>query len=191
MLSVNISITLIGDLEVAAFCADSSSTNGEYIDLWKDQISSLPDPSKFWRFRKADKFGRLEIKSGDFYIIRSKERISLPAGVAVYAKAMDESLGEMRIHYAGFAHPFFGMNKDSGEKGTPLIFEVRGHNVNVNLNDGEKLAKLIFYRMSENAHEPDDLVAYNEQDLTLSKFFAEWPERLKYVDEEKGSVTQD
>ncbi|RLB05001.1 MAG: hypothetical protein DRG59_09575 [Deltaproteobacteria bacterium] len=186
-LSVDISNTKVGNLEVAAFCAKGSLGSDDYIPLWSDRSISLPNPCKYWRFKKASEDGRLEIESEDFYIIRSKERISLPPGVAVYARAMDESLGEMRIHYAGFAHPFFGMQNDGG---TPLIFEVRGHHVNVNLGDGEKLAKLVFYRMSENAEKPDEPPAYTMQDLTLSKYFAQWPERLEYVDSTKGEVKE-
>jgi len=116
----------------------------------------------------------------------TKERLSLPKGIAVYCRAIDESIGEMRIHYAGFAHPYFGKNRKDRKEGTPLIFEVRGHNVDVNLVDDEKLARLEFYRMSEDC-EPDpsetedsrgerakELVIYNEQELELSKFFRDW-----------------
>ena len=112
-------------------------------------------------------------------VSRSKERISLPQGVAVYCQAMDETLGEMRIHYAGFVHPFFGIERGDEKKGTPLIFEVRGHNVKVNLTDGETLARLVFYRMSEDCKkEKNDNQDYNEQELTLSKFFEPWPKQL-------------
>src|SRR5262249_44191726 len=38
-------------------------------------------------------------------------------------------LREMRIHYAGFVHPLFGRDRKDGKVGTPLIFEVRGHDV--------------------------------------------------------------
>jgi deoxycytidine triphosphate deaminase len=92
---------------------------------------------------------------------------------------MDETLGEMRIHYAGFAHPFFGVDRSDDKEGTPLIFEVRGHNVKVNLTDGEKLARLVFYRMSEDCKEPPKGAQkkqgdYNEQELKLSKLFKKW-----------------
>ena len=103
--------------------------------------------------KQEGKQKRLKIEQKAFYILRSKEKIALPPTVAVYCRAMDETIGEMRIHYAGFVHPFFGLDRKDGEEGTPLIFEVRGHNVDVSLVDGERMAKLIFYRMSENAEE--------------------------------------
>ena len=84
----------------------------------------------------------------------------------------------MRIHYAGFAHPYFGFERQDGIDGTPLIFEVRGHDVHVSLRDGEKMARLIFYRMSQDAEKPEK-TAYDTQTLKLSKFFAEWKPRKR------------
>src|SRR5207249_2153874 len=112
---------------------------------------SAPDPSKSWELVASDKRDRLRIRTDRFYILRSKERLRVPAGIAVYARAIDEEIGEMRIHYAGFAHPFFGCFRLDGQPGTPLIFEVRGHNVDVSLRHGEILARLKFFRMSEDA----------------------------------------
>jgi len=97
---------------------------------------------------------------------------------------MDESLGEMRIHYTGFAHPFFGSKEERDDnKGTPLIFEVRGHNVDVNLAHKDILARLSFYNMSENAiFEEDKNNPYGEQELKLSKYFSDWPDKLELID---------
>jgi dCTP deaminase len=189
-LSVDIRNTTIGGLEVVAFGAITSDIEDDYIDLWKKEPpDSRPDPCKYWCFLRVDETGRLKIKKDQFYLIRSKERISLPSGVAVYCRPMDETLGEMRIHYAGFAHPFFGMKREDDKSGTPLIFEVRGHNVDVNLEDGEKLAKLIFYRMSKVAEEETEKkTGYGNQELSLSGIFDEWPERLRLIDEKKGRV---
>ena len=87
---------------------------------------------------------------------------------------MDESLGEMRIHYAGFVHPHFGLNRSDGKEGAPLIFEVRGHNVDVLLTDAEILARLYIYRMSEHAPALAGATSYSNQELTLSRAFKNW-----------------
>jgi dCTP deaminase len=79
----------------------------------------------------------------------------------------------MRIHYAGFVHPFFGKDRSDEKVGTPLIFEVRGHDVGVILKDSEKLARLTFYRMSQDC-KLDGKSDYGEQTLQLSKFFGPW-----------------
>jgi dCTP deaminase len=183
-LSVNITNTNIGGLDVAAFKARKDVSEDSYINV--DNTNKL-NPWDCWSFDKADECKRLTITKNDFYIIRSKERISLPAGIAVYCKAMDESLGEMRIHYAGFVHPNFGKDRDDNLIGTPLIFEVRGHNVNVNLVNGERLAKLIFYRMSEVANKTNDNL-YNTQELKLSKLFNDWSDKLEFINENNGTV---
>jgi dCTP deaminase len=174
-LSVDLTPVEIGGLKTSAFVATRNDA-ADPIPLWKDALR--PAPWKYWRFAVADTRGRLRIEENNFYILRSKERIALPPGIAVYCRASDETIGEMRIHYAGFVHPNFG--REHADIGTPLIFEVRGHNVNVSLRDGETMARLIFYRMSSDAEpsaEPDS--PYEGQNLQLSKFFGEWPQKLR------------
>lgn len=127
------------------------------------------DPGLYWNLVSASPQERIQIDKDEFYILRSKERLWLPDGIAIYCEASDETIGEMRIHYAGFVHPGFGQSGPSG--GTPLIFEVRGHQVKANLRDGEKMANLIFYRMSKPAH---DETPYDKQELKLSKMFSDW-----------------
>ena len=153
--------------------------------LWKNDA----EPWKYWDFVPPDKSTRLSLEKSLFYILKSKELIALPKGVAVYCRAIDESIGEMRIHYAGFAHPFFGRSRNDHKIGTPLIFEVRGHDVNVSLQDGETMARLQFYRMSEDANpeDADPEGPYEEQTLKLSKFFQPWPKSADLDD--AGAVT--
>lgn len=110
----------------------------------------------------------LGIEPERFYILRSQERFKLPKSVAIYCQAVAETLGELRIHYAGFVHPRFGEGRED-EKGAPLIFEVRGHNVRTYLQDGETLARLEYYSMSQDAEEYS--CNYSSQELTLSKYF--------------------
>ena len=105
----------------------------------------------------------------------------VPKGVAIYCKASDETIGEMRIHYAGFVHPGFGMNRTDNLPGTQLTFEVRGHQVNANLIDGEKMANIVFYRMSRSFAEMNK--SYNDQKLKLSNIFQDWPKKLKMDNE--------
>jgi len=77
----------------------------------------------------------------------------------------------MRIHYAGFVHPKFGYQRADGFEGTPLIFEVKGHDFNVTLTNEEVMARLTFYRMSQDS---DVESTYGKQTLQLSKFFKPW-----------------
>ncbi|MGO9011216.1 MAG: 2'-deoxycytidine 5'-triphosphate deaminase domain-containing protein [Bryobacteraceae bacterium] len=172
-LSVDLQNTHIGDIEAAAICARVGKTL-EPVPLWKEE--PRPDPCRYWSLKEST-HDRLIIETENFYLLRSREHISIPAGVAVYCRASDETIGEMRIHYAGFVHPWWGLKRKDGERGTPLIFEVRGHQVNVSLAHGERMANLSFYRMSQDAPEADP-TPYEEQTLNLSKFFGPWPEKM-------------
>lgn len=131
------------------------------------------EPEQFWDGKKLEGGKNLEIKPEKFYILRSKERFRLPLDVAVSCQAISETLGELRIHYAGFVHPDFGMGNNEG---TPIIFEVRGHNVDIFLRDGEVLARIKFYRMSERCKKPskNQKSGYENQELNLSNYFKEW-----------------
>lgn len=175
-----------------AFQAKSIKANRP-IPLWISD--KLIDPKPYWKPMKSSESSgdlTLPIQKGNFYILRSKEKLALHDSVAVYCLAIDESIGEMRIHYAGFVHPMFGRERSDGQRGTPLIFEVRGHDVPVVLRDGEKLAKLKYYRMSQpfkpskntasrksgkvaiSKSKSSNVDLYKEQRLQLSKFFAPW-----------------
>jgi dCTP deaminase len=153
----------------------AKTASGNPIHLAPEKGADKLDPANWWDLIPATAESRLLVTKNHFYILRSKELLSLPPGVAVYARAIDEEIGEMRIHYAGFAHPFFGWERSDGKPGTPLIFEVRGHDVNVNLRQGEILARLQFFRMSMDAvKDPSEADDYGNQILKLSKYFADW-----------------
>jgi len=146
--------------------------NNLIVDLTQGEKSH--DPKKFWKGESSGKKGTINIEPERFYILRSKERFRLPPDVAVYCQAISETLGELRIHYAGFVHPGFGLDQ---EKGTPIIFEVRGHNVKVILRDEETLANIKFYRMSEPCSKTCLKIkktVYGKQELKLSKYFRDW-----------------
>jgi len=204
-LTVDISNIKIGGLEAAAFYAkintDPTKDRHPPIALWIEEGEKYgkAQPAIYWKLKPVDEKSRLEIRSEEFHILRSKERISVPPGIAVYCRASDETIGEMRIHYAGFVHPLFGRRHAGGKKGTPLIFEVRGHQVNVSLAHGERMANLTFYRMSKDAYEKKDATtkdateskpsSYESQELNLSKFFQPWPEKLKLTEgDQDGTV---
>jgi dCTP deaminase len=180
-LRVDVNPIRVNGKPVAAFRANPE--NPSPVNLWVDKDKNgkpinRPDPTTYWDFDESEN-GRFRVKQPNFYILRSKERIVLGRGVCVYCRAIDETIGEMRIHYAGFVHPYFGYPAETGqERGTPLIFEVRGHDVNVLLSDNEPLARLQFYRMSQDCPANPDLKKlspYNNQALRLSQFFEDFP----------------
>jgi dCTP deaminase len=130
------------------------------------------DPRKYWEAMKAED-GAILLEPDRLYILRSKERLSIPPHLALECKSYTTQMGEWRIEYAGFAHPYFGHNRDD-KKGTPITFEVRGHNVPTILTHEIPLGNVRFLRMSQPAEKPDEKRSYEQQELTLSKCFKSW-----------------
>ena len=128
------------------------------------------DPKEYWDpVQAADDAITLDLNR--LYILRSKERLRLPQHLALECQAYTETMGEWRIEYAGFAHPFFGRTRKSG---SPLMFEVRGHNIPTILTDGIPLGNVVFKRMSSPAEKPKKSRHYENQELKLSGCFRDW-----------------
>lgn len=142
----------------------------------KQDIKDAIDPDKKSEYEPRDfwdpvpaKDDAIELQPDRLYILRSKERLRLPGHIALECQAYTETMGEWRIEYAGFAHPFFGFSRPEG---SPLMFEVRGHNIPTILTDGIQLGKVCFKRMSQPAQEEEG--QYEKQELKLSGCFKEW-----------------
>jgi dCTP deaminase len=109
----------------------------------------------------------------DFYILASRERVRIPAQYAAEMVPFDPTVGEFRIHYAGFFDPGFGYGMGD-IKGTRAVLEVRSHEVPFILEDGQTVAGLVFERLTER---PRVLYgegigsSYQRQGLNLSKHF--------------------
>ncbi|MGE0827262.1 MAG: 2'-deoxycytidine 5'-triphosphate deaminase [Candidatus Binatia bacterium] len=142
----------------------------------------LRKPSKF--YNPSFYFEKTEIKEdraahsvlleqGSFYIMKSKERLYIPPDVAVEVVAISERIGDIRIHYAGFAHPGFGRQATFPKRGTPLIFEVRATDMPTRLYDRSLLARIQLFRMSAETEIKDS--PYDDQELKLSSAFNDWP----------------
>jgi hypothetical protein len=103
----------------------------------------------------------LEGQSGDMYleITPFTFRVKVKAGIR---------LSQLRLFY-----------------GEPKSVEVRGHQVDVSLRHGERMANLTLYRMSQDAK--PEISDYGKQTLKLSGFFSEWPEKIEEVDKD-GTV---
>jgi dCTP deaminase len=137
------------------------------IDL--DKISCY-EVDEFWDIIHTPASKTLILNPHDFYILASWERISVPPGYAAEMVPFDPSIGEFRIHYAGFFDPGFG----HGVNGTKAVLEVRAHEVPILLEDRQLVGKLIYHRMArkpEKIYGPSIGSSYQQQGLTLSKQF--------------------
>ena len=150
-----------------------AKNNGGLIDLRKPPGSY--DPTQYFERKGVLVEGAAHsvvLEAGSFYIMKSKERLYIPPDVAVEVVAISERIGDIRIHYAGFAHPGFG--RDNPKKhGTPLIFEVRASDMPTRLYDESLLARIQLFRMSAKTEVKQS--KYEGQELNLSSVFATWP----------------
>jgi dCTP deaminase len=128
----------------------------------------------YWEAIRARGDGRLILDPNEFYILVSKERLAIPPHLAAEMVPIDPSMGEFRVHYAGFFDPGFGAGPD-GRPGSRAVMEVRSHEVPFALEHGQMVCRLAYERM---AAEPDGLYGtigtsnYQGQELKLSKQFA-------------------
>ncbi|HTK33691.1 MAG TPA: 2'-deoxycytidine 5'-triphosphate deaminase [Caulobacteraceae bacterium] len=132
------------------------------------------DPHDFWEPLESRR-GELLLDPGEFYILASKEAIEIPAMDAAEMIPIDPSVGEFRVHYAGFFDPGFGTEEAAGA-GSRAVLEVRSHETPFLLEDGQVVAKLVFEGLSERPSRlyGQDGSHYQLQGLKLSKHFRVW-----------------
>ena len=137
------------------------------------------DPRDFWepleRRPNRSGMGELLLDPGEFYILASKEAIEIPALEAAEMTPIDPSVGEFRVHYAGFFDPGFGTEEASGQ-GSRGVLEVRSHETPFLLEDGQTVARLVYEALSERPTRlyGQDGSHYQRQGLKLSKHFKAW-----------------
>jgi dCTP deaminase len=128
---------------------------------------------EFWEVRYQNPSKSLILEPGDFYILASKERVSVPPEFAAEMVPFDPSDGEFRIHYAGFFDPGFGYG--SGDiKGTPAVLEVRAHEVPFLMEHGQLVGRLNYMPLlsrPQKIYGTNIGSSYQHQALTLSKQF--------------------
>lgn len=139
------------------------------IDL--DRIGHY-DPAEFWEEVRT-KDGRIILDPGAFYILVSREAVTIPPDYAAEMAPYLAMVGEFRVHYAGFFDPGFGW-AEVGGAGSRGVLEVRCHEAPFVLEDGQVVGRLVYERM---AKRPARLYGagiasnYQGQGLKLSKHF--------------------
>jgi dCTP deaminase len=134
------------------------------------------DPKQYWE-PLIPQNGHLLLDPGEFYILASKQAVEIPVLEAAEMTPIDPSVGEFRVHYAGFFDPGFGTDEAHG-KGSRGVLEVRSHETPFILEDGQTVARLVYEPLTER---PTKLYGdlgshYQKQGLKLSKHFRAWGE---------------
>ena len=139
------------------------------IDL--DRIGHYPVADYWEALHTSD--ARLILDPGAFYILVSRESVTIPPDTAAEMAPYLAMVGEFRVHYAGFFDPGFG-HATAGGAGSRGVLEVRCHEAPFVLEHGQVVGRLVYERMSQ---VPDQLYGhgiasnYQGQGLKLSKHF--------------------
>ena len=137
-----------------------------------DRIAAY-DPLDFWEPIHARQHDFLVLNLDDFYILASKEAVSVPPDHAAEMVPYDTEVGEFRVHYAGFFDPGFG-HREQGGSGSRAVLEVRPHEVPFMLEDGQLVGRLAYERLAalpERLYGTGIGSTYQAQGLRLSKHF--------------------
>ena len=130
------------------------------------------NPADYWE-EVHTTTGWIILDPGAFYILVSRESITIPPMQAAEMAPYLAMVGEFRVHYAGFFDPGFGWAA-AGGTGSRGVLEVRCHEAPFVLEHGQIVGRLVYERMSA---QPQALYGqeiasnYQGQGLKLSKHF--------------------
>tara|TARA_B100000686_G_scaffold304676_1_gene342480 strand:+ start:171 stop:704 length:534 start_codon:yes stop_codon:yes gene_type:complete len=131
------------------------------------------EPEDFWE-PVAARNGSVILNPDDFYILATKEAVTVPPNLAAEMVAYDTLVGEFRVHYAGFFDPGFGWDPDNPKTGSRGVLEVRSHDVPFLLEHEQVVGRLRYEKLLAT---PEKLYGsqigsnYQGQRLKLSKQF--------------------
>jgi len=166
---LNISLDL-GGSGPDAIVGYKAKKNCDVIDV--DRVAHYP-AADFWEPIRAPADGGFVLNVDDFYILASREAVSVPPDHAAEMIPYDTLVGEFRVHYAGFFDPGFG-SPEAGGTGSKAVLEVRPHEVPFFVEDGQVVGRLVYEKLRA---VPDRLYGkdlgsnYQAQGLRLSKHF--------------------
>ena len=175
---IPLSVDLKGEDGIVAFKAkrhsmliDCDKMNNYQFDFFWEKITTQD-----LIINNENKNRSLVLTPDAFYILSSKEYVSVPSNLAAEMRAYDTRVGEFRAHYAGFFDPGFGL-LDLNAGNTKAVLEVRSHDVPFLIEDGQTICRLVYEPMVKI---PKELYGqkkgknnYQSQGLKLSKHFVQ------------------
>jgi len=131
------------------------------------------EPLDYWEPITASRNGSIVLDPDEFYILASREAVSIPPDFAAEMVPFNPLVGEFRVHYAGFFDPGFGHDVGQG-RGSRAVLEVRSREVPFIIEHGQIIGRLVFERLTD---PPPEVYGqgigshYQRQGLRLSKHF--------------------
>ena len=163
-----LSIDLAGDKQTGLIGYRAKRHAG-LIDV--DRVNALP-LNEYWEPIYNHGKNQLILDPDEFYILASRESVTIPPTHAAEMVPFNPLVGEFRVHYAGFFDPGFGAGLEG--KGSHAVLEVRSREVPFILEHGQVIGRLIYERLTDR---PEVLYGkslesnYQRQGLRLSKHF--------------------
>ena len=163
-----LSIDLTGDKQ-SGLIGYRAKRHAGLIDV--DRVNALP-LNEYWEPIYNHGKNQLILDPDEFYILASRESVTIPPTHAAEMVPFNPLVGEFRVHYAGFFDPGFGVGLEG--KGSRAVLEVRSREVPFILEHGQVIGRLIYERLTDR---PEVLYGkslesnYQRQGLRLSKHF--------------------
>src|SRR5262245_17840980 len=164
---VGLTIDLEGD-PADGLVGYKARKHSDVIDVDKREVY---EPLDFWEPIRT-RARRLILDPDDFYVLVTREAVTIPPDHAAEMVAYDTMVGEFRVHYAGFFDPGFGCGGEG--QGSRAVLEVRSHEVPFLLEHGQTVGWLRYERLTA---PPARLYgagagsSYQRQSLQLAKQF--------------------
>ena len=176
---VPLSVDLSGENGLIGFKArkysmliDVDKPNFYKSDLFWEKITT--EDLLYSKHDSNNESGALILIPDAFYILASKEYVSVPSNYAAEMRAYDTKVGEFRAHYAGFFDPGFGLSELGASK-TKAVLEVRSHDVPFLIEQEQTVCRLVYEPMAsipKNLYgEAGGTSNYQSQGLKLAKHF--------------------
>jgi dCTP deaminase len=112
-------------------------------------VTGQSDPEQYWEAVRREEGDRIILSPRHFYLLMSREAVTVPPTLAAEMTAYDPTSGELRTHYAGFFDPGFGYDPTGHITGSTAALEVRAHDVPFMVEHRQPVCKLTFERMLE------------------------------------------
>jgi dCTP deaminase len=166
---LGLSIDLKGDAKTGLIGYRGKRHAG-LIDVDKPGVLPI---SQYWEPIYHGGSNEIILDPDEFYILASREAVTIPASHAAEMMPFNPLVGEFRVHYAGFFDPGFGAG-EAGGKGSRAVLEVRSREVPFILEHGQIIGRLVYERLTD---VPETLYGeamssnYQAQGLKLSKHF--------------------
>jgi len=131
------------------------------------------DALDFWDPIYARRGNSIILDPDEFYILASREAVSIPPDFTAEMVPFNPLVGEFRVHYAGFFDPGFGHEAGEG-RGSRAVLEVRSREVPFVLEHGQTIGRLVFERLTDTPPQVYGTALgsnYQRQGLKLSKHF--------------------